>query len=214
MSDPGEDQERPTDVEASGAEADGPWRNVPRPTTEELVSPSTQTVDTPSIPRGVKIVGLLIVIVLLLLSVWLGLSLGRSGAEAPTPTPSVDKALWDLEAPTQVGSLVRGDVNTTPGTTTGDRDILTATYTDGTDTVVLLLSRPENDLNTYLEDVNVTDPEPVQGADDISCGNSADNAVPFCARIVDDTAIAVAGLSEQDYAALTSLVDSFYEELR
>lgn len=197
-------------------EAEASWHNVPRPTTEELVTPSAaQVADPPGIPKVVKIVGLLIVILLLLLSVWLGLSLGRSGAGGPatTPSPSVDDTLWALEPPITVGNFVSGDVTITPGTN-GDRDIARANYTDGTDKLILLLSRPEDDLATYLENANVTDVQPGQISDGISCGISDDNKLPFCARVVDDTAIAVAGLSEQDFAELTDLVDSFYGELQ
>ena len=214
MSEPREDQEVPMDADASMPEAEGPWRNVPRPTTEELLTPSTQVVDPPSIPRGVKIVGLLIVFVLLLLSVWLGLSLSTSGSGVPAPTPSVDETLWDLEPPTTVGDFVKGDVTDTPGAADGERDIVRANYTDGTDKLILLLSRPEDDLSIYLKDAGVPDAEPMEGSDGIRCGISRDNAVPVCARIVDNTAIAVAGLSDQDFTDLTSLVDSFYEELQ
>ncbi len=214
MGEPQEDHEAPMDASASMTDDEGQWRNVPRPTTEELLTPSAQVVDPPSIPRGVKIVGLLIVLVLLLLSLWLGLSLGRAGSNEPASTPSIDETLWDLEAPTQMGPLVRGEVNTTPRASNGDRDILTTTYTDGTDKVILVLSRPEDDLTTYLEDAGVPEPESVVGSDGIRCGTSSDNEIPVCARVVDDTAIAVAGLSEQDFPTLASLVDAFYEELQ
>lgn len=204
------------DAEAAMADAEGQWRNVPRPTTEELLAPSTQVVDTPSIPRAVKIIGIMIVLVLLLLSVWLGLSLGRSGTNSPdpTPTPTVDEALCHLEAPTQVGRLVRGDVKSTPKASDDDRDILTTTYTDGTDKIVLVLSCPEKKLSSYLENAGVPNAEPVEGSDGISCGILSDDDIPVCARIFDDTAIAVAGLSEQGFPSLTSLVKSFHEEMQ
>lgn len=202
------------DAEASVPEGGGSWRNVPRPTTEELLAPSSQMVNPPSIPRWVKIVGLLIVVALLLLSVWLGLSLGRAGSGVPEPTPTLDEALWTLDPPTTVEDFVRGEVTTTPGEDDGERDIVRANYTDGTETLILLLSRPEDDLGIYLSDAGVPDTEAVEGSDGIRCGISRDNEVPVCARIVDDTAIAVAGLSEQDFADLSPLLDAFYEEMR
>ncbi len=217
MSEPREDQEGPTGTDASPLETEGPWRNVPRPTTEELVTPSTQVVDPPAIPRGVKVIGVVIVVVLLVLSVWLGLSLGRSGPPAPPPSPTVEEPLWELEPPTTVGDFVRGDVTSTPQGNTSDRDIVRADYTDGTDSLILLLSRPEDDFATYFEGAGVSEVEPVEDADNTRCGISTistDSDIPFCARIVDETAIAVAGLSEQSPAELTSLVDSFYEQLQ
>ncbi len=214
MSEPRGDHEAPMDADESMPEAGGPWHNVPRPTTEELLAPSAQVADPPSIPLVVKIVGILIVLVLLLLSVWLGLSLGRSGSVEPSPTASVDESLWALEPPVQVGSLVRGDVTTKPAESTGGREIITSTYTDGTDKVILLLSRPEDDLTSYLTYAGVSNAAPVEGSRGISCGISDDNKLPFCARVVDDTAIAVASLSEQDIPTLISLLGAFYEELQ
>lgn len=211
MSEPRENHGAPLDAEDSTPEAEGSWRNVPRPSTEELLTPSTQVVDAPSIPLLVKIVGILLVIVLLGLSVWLGLSLGTSGESDPAPTPSVDESLWEMEAPTQLGSLVRGEVTSR---TQGDRDLETATYSDGTDKVVLSLSRPESDLTSYLKGANVSKAEPVEGTKGISCGVSKDTDFRFCARIVDDTGIGVLGVSEQDIPTLTALVDDFYEEMQ
>ena len=213
MSEPPEDLETPVDAEATMVDAEGQWRNVPRPTTEELLTPSAQVVDTPSIPRAVKIIGIIIILVLLLLSVWLGLSLGKSASNTPEPTPTVEEPLWELEPPIQVGQLVRGDVKTTPKASEGDRDIVTTPYTDGVDKVILLLSRPEEDLGGYLEDAGVPISEPVEDSDGVKCGYSEDN-IPVCARVVDDTAVGVAGLTEQDFDTLTSLVDSFYEEMQ
>ncbi len=217
MGEPREDHESPVDSEASVPGADGQWLNVPRPTTEELLAPSAQVADPPRIPTLVKVVGLLVVVLLLAMSVVLGFSLGRSDPSESTPTPSVDESLWPLEAPTTVGSFVRGDVTSTPAKTSGDRDIVTANYTDGTDKMILSLSRPEDDLVSYLENAGVKDAEPIEGTKGISCGIfviSTDKSARVCARVVDDTAIAVAGLSDQDSDELTSLVDSFYSALQ
>ncbi len=217
MSEPQDEHQVTGDSEDSSVAAEDMWRNVPRPTTEELLTPSTQGADPPSIPRGVKVIGIVIVLALLFLSVWLGLSLGRSGSPAPEPSPTVEEELWELEPPVTMDEFVRGDVTSTPRDGDNDRDIARADYTDGTDRLILLLSRPETDLATYLEGAQVSGVEPVEGSGGISCGTStisAENSIPFCARVVDDTAIAVAGLSEQDTSTLTSLVDSFYEELQ
>lgn len=212
MSEPGEIQDGPADTEPEELESPGPWRNVPQPTTDELMSPGAQVADTPKIPMAVKVGGLALVAVLLLVAAWLGLALGGAGGSGPQsdPKPSIDETLWQLEPPKTLGGFVVGDVTSTPLSTSSDRAIVTATYTDGSDKLVLLLSRPEDKVATYLDDVGVEDTESVDKA---SCGTSADNAVPLCARVVDDTAIAVAGLSEQEFPELASLVDAFYDEL-
>lgn len=212
MSEPPEGQDAPRDARDPTTGSEGQWRNVPRPTTEELLTPSAQVVDPPRIPGAVKVIGIIIVLVLLLLSIWLGLSLGQAENVSPSPTPSVEKVTCDLEAPTQVGSLVRGDVKTT---SPDERDTVTTTYSDGTDKVVLLLSCPETDLTTYLDDAAIINAAPVEDSNGISCGvTESDKDIKVCARIVDDTAISVAGLTEQDRPTLTSLVDAFYEEMR
>lgn len=216
MSDPEEDQEPPVDSDAALDDVNGLWHNVPRPTTEELLVPSSQIADPPRIPRAVKVVGLLIVALLLLLSVWLGFSLGSPATPAPAPSPTVEELPCVLEAPPTVGKFVRGEVKETPRETEEDRDLLSATYTDGTDKFVLLLSCPETDLSSYLENAGVEKAEAIEDSNGISCGTSMDVAAPVrvCARIDDEKATAVAGLSEQSTRSLIALLDDLREEPR
>lgn len=206
-----EGQEQPVD-DAATTEADGRWRNVPRPTTEELLAPSAQVMDAPSIPALVKVVGILVIVVLLVLSVLLGLSLGNAGG-GPSPSPSVEP-LWPLEAPTVVKDFVRGEVVDKPGATPDDRGTVTAHYADGKRKIVLLLSRPETNLDEYLMDAGMEGAQEMEGSPGTRCGTQEDTSLPVCARIVDETAISIAGLSEQDFPTLTQLVDDFYQELQ
>lgn len=210
MSVPGEDNDGAQPDELGSA---GPWRNVPQPTTEELVSPGAQVIHAPQMPMAVKVGGLALVAVLLLLAAWLGLTLGGSGGPQPasSPTPSIDESLWDLKAPPTLGGFVVGETTSTPLGTSSDRSIVTAKYADGSDTLLLILSRPEDDVSTYLENAGIEGTQPVE---DATCGTSVDNAVPFCVRVVDDTAIAVAGLSGQEFTELAPLVDSFYSTMQ
>ena len=190
----------------------GPWRNVPKPSIEELITPSVPgTTDAPRMPVAVKVGGLVLVALLLLLAAWLGLTLGGSAQPAPSPTPTIEVKPWELDPPVTMGKLVQGGRTDTPAGTNGDRDIVRTDYSDGTDKVVLLLSRPETDLARYLGDAGVEKSKPVEGA---SCGVSVDNNVPVCARVVDDTAITVAGLTDQNFTELASLVDSFYAAMK
>lgn len=210
MGEPDENNDGPVDAEPEELGSAGPWHNVPRESTDELVMPSAQVADPPRMPLAVKIGGLVLVGVLLLLAAWLGLTLGGS-SNAPSPTPTVDESLWPLEPPKTLGNLVQGVASASPAATPGDRDIVRADYSDGAAKVVLLLSRPEGDLASYLKDAGV---ENVQPIGDASCGISVDNTIPVCARVIDDTAIAVAGLTEQNFEQIASLVDSFYRALR
>ncbi len=211
MSRPDENRDEPVIPEPEELGDAGPWRNVPKPTMEELTTPSVEVVDAPQMPLVVKVVGIALVVGLLALAAWLGLSLGSSSTPGPSPTPSIDETLWVMESPTTLGNYVRGDVTSTPAGTKGDRDIVTAKYADGDDRIVLLLSRPEKELATYLENAGVENTEP---HGDAQCGISVDNEVPVCARVVDDTAIAVGGLSDQEFEQLAGLVDKFYAKLR
>lgn len=210
MSDPKDIRDEPVDREPDELGDAGPWRNVPKPTMEELTAPSAEVIDAPQMPMVVKVVGIALVVVLLVLAAWLGLSLGGASDPAPSPTPSIDETLWPMESPNTLGRYVRGEVTSTPMGTKSDRDIVTANYADGNDRIVLLLSRPEDDLATYLENIGVEESEQVGEA---TCGVTVDN-VRLCARVVDETAIAVGGLDEQDFEQLAGLVDTFYAALR
>ena len=208
MGDPEEIQDGPVGTEPEELGAAGPWHNVPRPSTEALLTPSAQVADPPRMPAVVKFGGLALVALLLLMAGWLGLTLGGSGGGgAVSPTPSIDESAWPLEPPVTLGNLVQGAT----ATETADRHIVSADYSDGSTKVVLQLSRPEDDLARYLQDAGV---ENTTATEDTTCGISVDNGVPVCARVVDGTAIAVAGLTEQSFTTLTSLVDSFYAALR
>ena len=212
MGEPRERHDGPVDPQPEELGEAGPWKNVPKPTMEELTAPSTEIVDTPQMPLVVKVVGLLLVAALLILAAWLGLSLGGSTDPEPSPTPSIDETLWVMETPTTMGNYVRGEVTSTPAGTRGDRDIVTAKYSNGADDkIVLLLSRPEDNLDTYLENAGVENTEPVAHA---TCGTSVDNSAPVCARVVDETAIAVVGINDQDFVRLASTVESFYAALK
>ncbi|MGV8846334.1 hypothetical protein [Tessaracoccus sp.] len=207
MGDPEEIQDGPVGNEPEELGAAGPWHNVPRPSTDALLTPSAQVADPPRMPAVVKFGGLALVALLLLMAGWLGLTLGGSGGGVVSPTPGIDESAWPLAPPVTLGNLVQGATATDPG----DRHIVSADYSDGSAKVVLQLSRPEDDLTRYLQDAGVENTTPVE---DATCGISMDNGVPVCARVVDGTAIAVAGLTEQSFTTLTSLVDSFYEALR
>ncbi len=214
MSEPSENLDVPVNPEPAELGEAGPWRNVPQPTIEELTTPSVEVIDAPRMPLVVKIIGIALVVALLGLSAWLGLALGSSGKATPSPTPSIDSSLWVMESPTTLGNYVRGDVTSTPAGPKADRDIVTAQYADGNDKIVLLLSRPEDDLATYLEELTVEPVETDESFGEASCGVSVVTELPFCVRVVDDTAIAVGGLNDQGFEQLAPLVDKFYAALR
>ena len=195
----------------AGAPATGQWRRVPR--APEEVTDTTPVEDAgvpdppPPIPLPVKVVGIALIALLLLAAVWVGMSLGRSApVEAPSFSPPPPPA-WAMEPPQVLGEFVQGTLERNPAGSAIGKEIVRADYSDGTDRVVLLLSRPETSLEQYLAEAGV------EGATEVgqsSCGTSIDTNRPVCARIADDTAIMVAGLTEQALSTLAGQVDEFY----
>lgn len=163
----------------------------------------------PPIPRAVKVVGALLIVAILGLASWLGLTLGSSEPpEVVTASPAPVE--WPLDPPSVHGNWVRGDFNTQPPVEGQERVVVSANYADGSQRIVLLLSRPEADLQEYLTDANVGQTEEV-GQD--TCGRSQDTDAPVCVRIADDTAIMVAGLDQQSFQQLSQMVDEFHTVL-
>ncbi|MDO5735055.1 MAG: hypothetical protein Q4P15_01120 [Propionibacteriaceae bacterium] len=211
MSESDENQDIPVDAQPEGLGDPAQWRNVPQPSTEQLLAHSTQAVDPPKMPLLVKVGGLTLVALLLLMALWLGLTLGEPGSTEAVPTPTVEEEPpWPLEPPVSVGNMVKGE-SASPSSAPAGREIARANYSDGSVKVLLLLSRPEDDLEDYLANLRV---EEVEAVGDAKCGMSADTQLPVCARIIDETAIAVAGLSEQEFQQLASLVESFYAAMQ
>lgn len=164
----------------------------------------------PPIPRVVKVVGLALVAALMVLAAWLGLSLG-SGGPTPTPTPPTPTPeLWPLDPPVVVGEMVRGDVVTdTPAGT--NRTVVRADYSDGTDRLVLVLTRPESDVTSHLEDAGVTGAAPNGTA---TCGRSVDSGDPVCATVTDETAVMLLSFGGHSTGELADLVEEYSSILR
>ncbi|TRY16952.1 hypothetical protein FOJ82_13895 [Tessaracoccus rhinocerotis] len=207
-------------IEVSGTpegtpEPSGSWRKVTK--APAAVSDTAPVEDAglpdapPPIPTWVKWTGLGAVAILLLLALWLGLSLGGTPPSvSESPSPTVSEAGWPVEAPQVVGDLVRGEDNRSEDPAIPERVIATADYSDGTNRVALVLSRPEDDLRTYLADAGISGVSEVGSS---SCGTSSDTDSPVCVRIVDRTAIMVVGLTEQSIEQLAATVEEFREVL-
>lgn len=162
----------------------------------------------PPIPRWAKLAGAGGVVVLLTLAAWLGLSLGGGLPEGgPSAEPT---ATWALEPPQVVDDLVRGDVTPTTNPAFPDQTVVRADYTDGKARLVLILSRPQSDVDDFLDDAGVED---LASTGDMRCGTSGDTGGAVCAQVVDETAIMLAGLSGQDADTLSLLLLRFTEEL-
>lgn len=196
-------------------EPSGSWRKVAK--APAAVDDTAPVADAglpdapPPMPTWVKWTGIGAVAVLLLLALWLGLSLGGAEPEeTASATPTNTEASWPVEAPQVVGDLVRGDTNRSEDPAIPGRVIATADYSDGEQRVALVLSRPEENLRSYLADAGISSVSEVGAS---SCGTSSDTDATVCVRIVDATAIMVVGLSEQSPEELASVVEDFHEVL-
>ena len=192
----------------------GSWRKVTK--APPAVTDPTPLMDAaipdppPPIPLWVKIAGLGGVAVLLVLSLWLGLTLGAPGPTASPSTKPSPSATWELAAPQQVGDFVQGEVSESMDPAIEERRIITSGYSDGTDRIVVVLSRPEPDIRTYLANAAISD---VTEVGEASCGTSSDTGAPVCVRIVDDSAVMVLGLTEQSHTVLAGNVEAFIQAL-
>lgn len=211
------DFEAPREVSTTpegSREPSGTWRKVVRAPAAATDTAPIQDAGIPDppppIPRLVKIVGLAAVGVLMVLSAWLGLSLGSVGP-TPSPTPETPAPeLWPLDPPVVVGEMVRGDVVTdVPVGTT--RTVVRADYSDGTDRVVLVLTRPQSDVAAHLEDAGVTGAQP-NGTS--TCGRSVDSGDPVCAVVVDETAVMLLSFGGHSTGQLADLVEEYSTILR
>lgn len=178
----------------------GQWRAVPR---DEEGSPK------PPLPVWVKSVAIGVVVLLVVTAAWLGWNLATPPGTTSTPSSS---GAWELKLPVQVGDYVVGDPTDqgSSAPTSTDETLLSANYSDGSNKVVLQLYRPETDINAYLTSLGVTESVAVGSS---MCGATKDTQLPMCVRVVDETAITVAGRSGQDHETLAALVDQFYAKL-
>lgn len=131
-------------------------------------------------------------------------------------TPKQEEELWALTAPVQLGEHVvsQPEETTTPD---GKLSVVKGTYSDGETKFVLLLQRATDDLDSLPDVETLMTDNGVSGATVVgesSCGVAADNDVPLCLQVHDNTAILIAGLSGQSYEQLNELVNTMYATLR
>lgn len=145
----------------------------------------------PSIPAAVKIGGAAAIGILLIGALLIGVLLGGgfqpTAAGSTSPSPKLI-----MEPPVQIGAFVRGDVIASEVPAPGTKRIVHATYKDGANEVLLMMTWPEEDLGAPMEDAAI-EAAPVDNAEgkDTRCGTSLDSSLPGCGRLVDSTALLV-----------------------
>lgn len=178
----------------------GQWRAVPR----KDGSPAA----TPPMPVWLKAVGAGVVVALVAFAAWFGYSMAKV-PPASDPSVTATAEAWELKLPVQVQDYVAGEPKD-PGNASPDMTVLSANYSDGTNQVLLQLYRPETSVEAYVSAAGIEDTVVVGES---TCGTLKGPGIPMCVRVVDETAIAVGGLTSQSQETLATLVDEFYAKL-
>lgn len=131
----------------------------------------------------------------------------------PSVRPS---SKWALALPVQIGDYSRDpNAGGSPSADSG-RTTVSATYAKGgKDAVVVLMSRPESNLKTFMKDAAmnaVTEQELSNGSGSAQCGTSSDNNYTGCVVLQDDTAVLVMGLLDQSRQELADLAQTTGKE--
>lgn len=160
----------------------------------------------PAVPTPVTIALVLVGVALVIGAFLLGRSLGT--AEEPTTTTS---EIAPLAAPESLKAFQKGEES--DPSTGPDKEIVRANYTDGTDKILLVLSRPEADLEKFLADAGINDLQQQAdkpGGDEVSptlCGKSADTGFAACGRINGGVGELIVGATEMQAATLVELLE-------
>lgn len=128
-------------------------------------------------------------------------------------TASASRTPWTLTPPLQVGAYSRdASANDQPSRnpTTNKSAIATTYARQGQNSVVLLMSRPENDTKKFMEDMGMNAVVPNE---DGFCGTSIDTNRDGCAVVVDNSAIMLVDLVGLTRTDLMELTHQFAEEV-
>lgn len=179
------------------------------------VTPEPATGQQPPMPGWVKPALIGLVSLLLILGGVIGGLLGSRGAQ-PSPDPEPSPTLsppFALEPPIQVDDFVRGQASNGSGTTPPDQHVAQADYADGTETVVFVMSWPEEDVAAFVERAGVTAVAETSLGSGRYCGLSEDAGGSACGEIVDDVGLLLVSLTGQPETAISDLLERFKEEL-
>lgn len=168
---------------------------------------SDQPAEKPPVPTPVTVAIVLIAVGLVVGAFLLGRALAGGGNEEQPTDPSAP-----LVAPAAIDSFQVSETAAPTAAPDVGKDVVRATYTDGTDRILLILSRPETDLTAFLSAAGIEGAEAREGeaspeATPTVCGRSTDTQLAACGRLVGDTGQLLVAVSDVDSATLGELLD-------
>ncbi|NLE96938.1 MAG: hypothetical protein GX596_02975 [Propionibacterium sp.] len=170
---------------------------------------SDQPAAKPPVPTPVTIIVVLVAVLLVAGAFLLGRWLADDGPSAPPEEPAAP-----LVAPESIGEFQVSETSAPSTAADVGKDVVRATYTDGTNRVLLVLSRPEADLEEFLTNAGIQELQAAPEADDASpepsaatvCGRSADTEYAACGRQIEETGQLLVALTDVDPNTLTTLL--------
>lgn len=189
-----------------------PFEPNPAPPTWTAVGPDDDAAPPP-IPTWAKVLGVTALALLVVLAGLLGTALGRwSPTPAPSATPSPSPSpSFELTPPVQVGEFVAGDITESAGPAPLNQRIVRASYSDGTDRLLLVLTWPEEDIDTFVTGAGIEDAQELTAG--TICGTSLDTDLPACARLSGDTGLLLLAVTEQRPTVVAALLSEFERAL-
>lgn len=161
----------------------------------------------PPVPTLVTIVAVLVAVALIAGAFLLGRSLATAPEPAPTETPTTA-----LAPPAQLAGFQLAETaapSLAPGV---GKEVVHANYTDGTARILLVLSRPEAEVEEFLTNAGITNlTERSAASGRTMCGTSTDTGYAACARLVDDTGRLIVGATDVSAETLETLLDELPE---
>lgn len=153
----------------------------------------------PPVPTLFTIVAVLLAVALVGGSYLLGRELGTPASPSPSaPAPAA------LEVPKQLGGYTLAESQDTDPTPKAGQEVARGNYTDGKNKLVLLMVRPQQELEKFLTDGGVSDLQemPSEGDEtsasasasgspsqapvpELMCGKSSDTGFAACGKLVD-----------------------------
>lgn len=168
----------------------------------------------PPVPTSVTIVVVLVAVALVVGAFFLGRYLAGDASGEPT-----EVATLPLAAPDAIGAFQLAESSSPSTAADVGKELVRATYTDGSDRVLLVLSRPETELGEFLVAAGIEELGEVEGSEASPgatsitlCGRSADTGNAACGRLAQGAGELLVGLTEVPSEQLSTMLDELHRQ--